>query len=216
MRLSFFWSRSFLSQRLVLWTLFISNLLGTIYGYYWYGGQLKYTWEHDLKWQIIFVPDSPTASLFFTLAILFLICGHKKTQGPLYYVRVIIEALAVVTSVKYGVWACAIIFAGAYHGESLIWQDWMLVASHLAMAVEALLFVRLFRFGAVAIGVAAAWTWLNDILDYTYDIFPWLPAPLYEHVREVAVFTSVLTGLSAAAALAAWMYRERLERKMSL
>ncbi|WP_195570922.1 DUF1405 domain-containing protein [Paenibacillus sp. 1001270B_150601_E10] len=211
MRLSFYWSRSFLSQRWVLWGLFIANLLGTIYGYYWYGAQLQYTWSHNLKWQIIFVPDSPTASLFFTLALLFLLFPMKESKGWLHVVRVLIEGLAVVTSVKYGIWACAIIFAGANLGEPLIWQDWMLVGSHLAMAVEALLFVRLFKFGPLAIAIAAAWTWLNDILDYTYDIFPWLPGPLYNHLGKVSMFTCILTGLSAAAALAAWMYRKHTD-----
>ena len=207
MPLSWFISRSFLQQRWVLWALFASNLLGTIYGYYWYKGQLAWTWDQNLQWLITFVPDSPTASLFFTLALLFLLFPPKRDAGWLRVVRVVIEALAVVTSIKYGVWACAMIIAGAAQGEALIWQDWMLMVSHTAMAVEALLYVRLFRFGAISLLVAALYTWLNDFIDYTYGIYPWLPYPLWDDVPAVAWFTVVLTGLSAATGFIAWRQR---------
>ena len=44
----------------------------------------------------IFVPDSPTASLFFTIAILAGLSGMNFK---------LIEALALITLVKYGLWA---------------------------------------------------------------------------------------------------------------
>jgi uncharacterized membrane protein YpjA len=49
-----------LGQRWILWFLLCVNLFGTIYGYLWYGYQLKETPFQFL----LFVPDSPTASLF--------------------------------------------------------------------------------------------------------------------------------------------------------
>ncbi|MGZ9584063.1 DUF1405 domain-containing protein [Paenibacillus marinisediminis] len=209
MQLSWYVSRSFLKQRWLLWALFISNFIGTIYGYYWYKQQLIQTWETKPHWLITFVPDSPTASLFFTLALLFLLFPPKRNSGILHIVRVIIEALAVVTSVKYGVWACAMIIAGTVQGEPLIWQDWMLMASHTAMAVEALLYVRLFRFGAVSLIIAGMYTWLNDVLDYTYDIYPWLPRTLWDDITAVAWFTFILTGISILAGFLAWRQREK-------
>jgi len=49
----------------MLYFLLVCNLLGTIYGYIWYGSQISIT-----QWQFIpFVPDSPTASLFLCIAI---------------------------------------------------------------------------------------------------------------------------------------------------
>ena len=48
-----------------MWLLFFVNLLGSIYGYIWYESQLSTTEPKFL----LFVPDSPTASLFFTLAL---------------------------------------------------------------------------------------------------------------------------------------------------
>ncbi|MFD1178748.1 DUF1405 domain-containing protein [Paenibacillus puldeungensis] len=196
MKLSLFWSRRFLSSRYFLWPLFICNLLGTVYGYIWYGGQLQYTWLNLPHWLIVFVPDSPTASLFFTLTLLFLLFPPKG--GRFFWLRTLLEGLAVVTNVKYGVWAVSIIFAGAYQGNELVWQDWMLVASHLAMAVEALLYVRLYKFGTMMLAAAGAWTFLNDMVDYSFQVYPWLPETLWDDVSQVMVFTVILTGASIA------------------
>lgn len=208
LKLSFFWSRSFLASRPFLWTLFLCNLLGTIYGYVWYEAQLRYTWENHALWQLIFVPDSPTASLFFTIALLFLLL--PKQLGRFHFLRGLIEGLAIVTSVKYGVWAVSMIFAGSAMGDSLGWQDWMLVASHLAMAVEALLYVRLFSLRAVMLVIAGAWTLLNDTVDYSYGVYPWLPRPLWEHVPAVAIFTVLLTLASVGVGYWALKYRDHI------
>ncbi|SMF87333.1 Uncharacterized membrane protein YpjA [Paenibacillus uliginis N3/975] len=191
MSVTYLWSREFLSKRLILWILLISNALGTVYGYIWYGGQLYNTAMEHPWWQLVFVPDSPTASLFFSLALIMLLYPPKQLAGMFF--QQLIEALAVVTSVKYGIWAVAMIFAGASQGSDLVWQDWMLVASHTAMAVEALIFVKLFHIRWTALTAAIAWTLLNDTVDYTYGIFPYLPGPLYDHLWAVEGFTYGLT-----------------------
>lgn len=197
---TYLWSREFLSKRLILWILLISNALGTIYGYIWYGGQLYNTAMNHPSWQLVFVPDSPTASLFFSLALIMLLYPPKQLAGLLF--QQLVEALAVVTSVKYGIWAVAMIFAGASQGSELIWQDWMLVASHTAMAVEALIFVKLFHIRWSALTVAVMWTLLNDTVDYTFGVFPYLPGPLYDHLGAVEAFTF---GLTLFSGLLAWI-----------
>lgn len=207
MKISFWWSREFLTSRGFLWLLFIFNLLGTIYGYYWYGNQIEYTLANNPLWQVIFVPDSPTASLFFTLSLMFLI--WSKPLENFRWIRVLLESLAVVTSVKYGVWAVSIIFAGAYQGNTIGWQDWMLVASHTAMAVEALLYVRFFKFGTGILIGAGLWTLLNDMVDYTFEVFPWLPAQLMDDLSSVRTFTITLTLLSV---LAGWLALRQAKR----
>lgn len=208
MSISFFWSRAFLTNRFLLWLLFWCNLVGTVYGYMWYGEQMEYTIANHAIWQVIFVPDSPTASLFFTLAVLFLLYPPKSLA--LKGFSLLIEALAVVTSVKYGIWAVSIIFAGAAQGDHLVWQDWMLVASHLTMAVEALLFVRFFRFGTIMLIPAAAWTFLNDIVDYTYGVYPWLPNELLDHLFAVQNFT---LGLTLFSVVLSWFVLRLAKRK---
>ncbi|OBA05758.1 hypothetical protein A9P44_13730 [Paenibacillus polymyxa] len=207
MSLSYLWSRSFLTSRPFLWLLFWCNLAGTVYGYIWYGGQLEYTLNYHPIWQIVFVPDSPTASFFFTISILFLLYSpHFKS---LKVIRQIMEALAVVTSVKYGVWASVIILWGVAQGGHMVWQDWMLIASHTAMAVEALLFVRFFSCKWIALGLATLWTLLNDTMDYTFGIYPYLPRTLTDDIPQVRAFTYMLTLVSIVTAWLAMLARNR-------
>lgn len=174
---------------------------GTLYGYYWYKDQLVNTWNFHPHWQIPFVPDSPTASLFFAAAVLWLwISPGPSRKGWVNGVRAVVEALGVVTSVKYGIWATAVIFAGQAQGDILEWQHWMLVIGHTAMAVCALLYARFFTFGGMALLAAAAWTFLNDTIDYSFGVYPYLPDQLDDDLAYVAAFTVALTALSTASA----------------
>lgn len=202
MGISFFWSRAFLLDRRFLWLLFIVNLLGTIYGYIWYGHQLQATAATEPWWMLPFVPDSPTASLFFTVALLYLLFPYARLSKLASASRLIIEALAVVCSVKYGIWAVVMIFAGQAQGDVLNWQHYMLVASHLGMAAEALLYFRFMkaRFGSLV--VATGWLYLNDTVDYTYGVYPYLPNELEDDISIVKWFTM---GLTAASFLCAWL-----------
>ncbi len=184
-------------HRGIIWLLFIVNVLGTIYGYIWYGNQLEYTAQNYPAWLLPFVPDSPTASLFFTIALFLLLYPPKGLKGTL--VRELIEALAVVTSVKYGIWAVGVIFAGGYQGDTVSWKDWMLVVSHTGMAVEALIYARFFSFRRM-LPVALLWTLANDMVDYSAGVYPWLPSVLDDDVTQVQYLTILLTLLSAAAA----------------
>ncbi|MCM3783990.1 DUF1405 domain-containing protein [Neobacillus mesonae] len=174
-----------------LWLLFWCNLLGTVYGYIWYGGQLEYTLNNYPSWLLVFVPDSPTASLFFTLSLLFLL--YPPAAKWLKNVGHVIQALAFVTSLKYGIWAVAMIVAGWSLGSDMMWQDFMLIASHLAMAVEVLLYARFFGFKLGSLVFAGVWTLLNDTLDYTQGIYPWLPDVVDAHINTVRNFTFTLT-----------------------
>jgi len=194
-------SRSLLLHPTTLWLMMLIYIPGTIYGYYWYKDQLERTWNENPHWQIPFVPDSPTASLFFAIAVLWLWVAPKLSKrGWVNGVRGIVEALGVVTSVKYGIWATAIIFAGWAQGDILQWEHWMLIIGHSAMAVTALIYARFFTFGGLALLAAAAWTFLNDTIDYRFDVFPYLPTPLYDDLFYVGLFTFLLTALSILAA----------------
>nr|WP_090574453.1 DUF1405 domain-containing protein [Paenibacillus sp. OV219] len=188
----------------MLWTLFWINAAGTIYGYIWYGQQIEYTIQNQSLWQVIFVPDSPTASLFFTLSLLFLLYPRLSKPTPIYIgARTIIEALGVVTSIKYGFWAVTMILAGGAQGDQLQWEHYMLIVSHLGMAIEALLFIRFFIFGRFAAFLALVWLLLNDSIDYTYFVFPWLPDELENNIGAIQSFTM---GLSVISLLLTWLF----------
>lgn len=198
--ISWLWSPSFLLNRRILWLLIVVNGLGTVYGYIWYGNQIEYTLTHMADWLLPFVPDSPTASLFFTLALIGLaLYGREEVKSG--WIRGFIEAFAVVTSIKYGIWAVWMIFMGASQGDAIVWQEWMLVGSHLGMAIEAMLFARFFGYRLAALVVVSVWTLLNDLLDYNQLIYPWLPDVLEDDLGWIEAFTITLSLLSIAAAL---------------
>jgi uncharacterized membrane protein YpjA len=200
---SYFWSKDFLLSKKMLWAFFISNLLGTVYGYEWYWAQMVDTIANYPVWYVYFVPDSPTASLFFTLSIGFLLMDRSLDQQPnkLYRaIRGFVEAFALITSFKYGIWAVAMIWTGAWQGVPVGWDGWMLTGSHLAMAVEALLFVRWYRYRLTAIIIVAIWTFWNDFMDYERGIFPRLPRELDDNLLTIEWFT---VGLSMTGILIA-------------
>ncbi|MBJ6363554.1 DUF1405 domain-containing protein [Paenibacillus sp. GCM10012307] len=208
-----FWDRSVLLNRAFLWLLFIVNAAGTVYGYIWYWNQLVYTYENHPFWQLVFVPDSPTASLFFTLSLLFLLFPPSRPGRLLTALRAVLEGLAVCTSIKYGVWAVVMIFAGTAQGDPLEWQHWMLVASHLGMALEALLYVRFMSFGRLGALAALLWLLLNDTMDYTFGIFPSLSRVLLDDLDAIEAFTYSLSLFSFLVTLLALAFRRRQNGK---
>lgn len=214
MGFSWFWSRQFLFSRSTLWLVTLFYIPGTIYGYIWYGDQLKQVWTDQPAWLIPFVPDSPTASLFFIVALLWLwIRPAPSSKRWVNSLRGLIEALGVVTSVKYGIWATVIIVWGYMQGDPIVWQHWMLIIGHLAMAVMALLYARFLTFGIILLIAAGVWTFLNDLIDYAYGVFPYLPEMLDDDLFYVELFTFLLTTCSIiASAIAKFAFVEREKR----
>ncbi|SHE42683.1 Uncharacterized membrane protein YpjA [Seinonella peptonophila] len=181
----FLFIKKILMQRWFLITLFIVNFLGTIYGFYWYKNQLAVT---PPQW-LIFVPDSPTASAFFTVVLwLFIMGRHHKW----------LEAFAAITLFKYGIWAVVMIIWGGIldprpFTDALVWEQYMLIVSHLGMSVQALLYIPFYRFTNREIVGVSIWTLLNDFLDYTINIHPWLTAQLEQIPQVVGSFTLFLS-----------------------
>ncbi|MFC4617791.1 DUF1405 domain-containing protein [Camelliibacillus cellulosilyticus] len=178
--MSFF--RTFLMNKVILGLLFTVNLLGTLYGYYWYKDQLAATPSYFLP----FVPDSPTASLFFCIVLWFFLLDK---HAPLF------EALAVTSLFKYGVWAVGMNIASGFTGYHLEFGNYMLIVSHACMAIEGLLYTPFFRLKPWHLAVAAIWLLHNEIIDYVFDMMPQYP-PLepYKHLIGYLTFwLSILT-----------------------
>lgn len=162
--------------------LFIVNLLGTIYGYVWYQSQLAITPKIFLP----FVPDSPTASLFFTIFLLFFLFNRHLPY---------IEALAVTSLFKYGVWAVAMNLFTLYVEGALSWQGYMLIASHAAMAIQGLLYIPYYKFELRHLAFAGIILLHNEIIDYVFGMMP-VYSSLTNYMREIGYFTfwlSILT-----------------------
>jgi uncharacterized membrane protein YpjA len=173
--------KALLMARPVLWALFISNLLGSIYGFYWYKNQLA-----DTAWYWNFlVPDSPTSSTFYTLVLLLWLL---RRSSPL------IEMLSMVTNIKYGIWACGVIVTYWAADGTTDPANIMLLVSHAGMAIEVILYNFAYRFDWRYLWIGAVWLLYNDFADYVYGIHPWLQDDRF--LAEVTFWTPVLTILT--------------------
>ncbi|MBB6452220.1 putative membrane protein YpjA [Salirhabdus euzebyi] len=164
-----------LMDKRVLLLLFVINVLGTIYGYYWYRSQLSVTPAKFL----IFVPDSPTASLFFVFVLLAFILNKNIPY---------IEALAFVTLVKYGVWAVVMNLLTYKVTGTLDPIAFMLIVSHGAMAVQAILYSPFYRIKWWHLTIAAIWTLHNDVIDYVFEMMP-VYGRLTQYMNQIGYFT---------------------------
>lgn len=165
-----------LRERWILFILLVANLVGTIYGYWWYKEQLAITPAHFY----LFVPDSPTASLFLVFVLAMFLF---KKNWPL------MEAFAAVTLIKYGIWAVVMNIAAGLAGATLTWENYMLIASHGAMAIQALIFAPYFRVKAWHLIAASIWTLHNDIIDYVFGMHPWVSRTLIDNIAQIGYFT---------------------------
>lgn len=189
--------KSLLTNPLVLLALFIVNVAGTLYGYWWYESQLVDTPAHFL----IFVPDSPTASLFFCIFLYFFLQGKNVPY---------IEALGMVTLFKYGIWAVMMNLLTLVVEGELVWQGYMLIASHGAMALQGLLYAPFYKIKLRHLFVAAVWTLHNDVIDYVYGMMPRYSS-LNVYMEHIGYFTF---WLSMASILVAYLLTVRKNVKI--
>lgn len=134
-----------------------ANLLGTLFGFYYYSDQLLST--DPLLW--IFVPASPIATLLFAASI-YLNVNDRGLS--------LLDALAFVANFKYGLWTvfCLTYYSEIFFtGNSLGLYSFMLV-SHLLMAFQAFMLFKWENIGLKALFFAFGWYLFNDLIDYTF------------------------------------------------
>ncbi|MEA3319049.1 MAG: DUF1405 domain-containing protein [Bacillota bacterium] len=180
------WFIHLLKTPVMLWLVLIINVLGTIYGYIWYGYQLAETPAIFL----IFVPDSPTASLFFCFVLVGFI--FKKNFK-------LFEALAIITLVKYGIWAVVMNILTLMENGYLPIEGYMLIVSHGAMAVQGVLYSPYYRFKLWHLVAAGIWTLHNDVIDYVFKMMPWYGS-LMKYLPQIGYFTFWLSIFSIGVA----------------
>ncbi|PNZ35967.1 DUF1405 domain-containing protein [Staphylococcus lutrae] len=148
-----------LYQRNFLILMLVCNILGTIYGYIWYGSQLMHTpWYF---WP--FVPDSPTATLFLVISLCLTLCNKKSA---------IIDTLAFVTLIKYGIWAVIMNMMLFIEDQTLYIMGVMLMISHGIMAIQAFIFLPQFKFTLTSLATTVMWVFHNDVIDYVFHQYP--------------------------------------------
>jgi len=144
-----------------LWILFFLNLIGSIYGFYWYRNQLAET-HGILK---LFVPDSPTASMLFTLGLFMTLIKKPKP---------FLMLMACGWLIKYGLWAVIINTHFYLIGGNYTFTNFHLTLSHLGMAAEGLIFLNDVEYDKHHLFFLISLMILSDILDYKLGIHPWL------------------------------------------
>ncbi|MDF2037170.1 DUF1405 domain-containing protein [Cytobacillus oceanisediminis] len=180
------WIYPLLGSRAMLILLLIINTAGTIYGYIWYKWQLVDTPPIFL----LFVPDSPTASLFFMFVLIAFLLGKN---WPLF------EALAIVTLIKYGIWAVVMNLLVYQVTGELDPVALMLIFSHGAMAVQGVLYAPFYRFKVWHLVLTGIWTLHNDVIDYVFFMLPRYPI-LNLYTPQIGYFTFWLSLFSLGTA----------------
>ncbi|GAW93188.1 DUF1405 domain-containing protein [Calderihabitans maritimus] len=163
--------------------LLVINLPGALLGYLWYVRQLQET--PFIYWPV--VPDSPLSATFFSLTLLFWWFGKRVP---------VLELIAFCSVIKYGIWAGVIILSYWFSGGSQSYMEWLLLISHIGMALEGFIYLRYMRPGYSEIGLTVAWLAFNDLMDYGFGLHPYL---FTAGQLPLALLSAVaLTGLLAA------------------
>jgi uncharacterized membrane protein YpjA len=193
-----YWLKYILQDKRFLRLMLIINILGTIYGYIWYGSQLA---ETPIKF-LAFVPDSPTASLFFVIVLIGFLLKRNFS---------LFEALAIVTLFKYGIWAVVMNVLVYVVTGSLGIAGLMLIFSHLGMAVQGLLYAPFYRIKPIHLILTGIWTLHNDVIDYVFGMMPRYSI-LDEYIPQIGYFTF---WLSIVSLLLAYVLTTKGENKRS-
>ena len=170
------------------WPIVAINLLGTAFGFYYYGFQFSI--EPVVTWP--FVPDSPVATLFIAGSLAMWKLGRNQEW---------LNALAFFGCIKLGAWTPFVLLA--FKSEFSFLHPLMynfLFWSHLAMVAEAFLIHRYSRFPPAAIAVAVLWYGFNDLVDY---FVPIVGTPHHTLIPAEPVVGGVVTHVAPAHTIAA-------------
>ena len=172
------------------WLVVAVNLAGTAFGFYYYSPQLAQTPVE--MW--VFVPDSPMATLFMTLAL-----ASWKLGRPQQW----LIALAFFGNIILGGWTVWVHLA--------FWEQFsylhpamrqFLIWSHAAMVAQAFLLHRIGDFPPWAVGVATLWYGVDTTVDYFIPVRGDLHHTFLPADREAAMFLGAdALGVAAAGAV---------------
>jgi len=168
------------------WPVAIVNLLGTLFGFWYYAGQPVNLMPPLLGGQLgaapvtayPLIPDSPVATMFIGLS---LVAWRLDLDAePLHM-------LAFFGCIKLGLWTPYVQLVLNGSAGIVPWLYWFLILSHAAMAVEAFLIHRYATFSVGSVAVALAWYGFNDVVDY---FWPVLEGPHHTWLRAEPFLSS--------------------------
>jgi uncharacterized membrane protein YpjA len=198
------------------WPVALVNLVGTVFGFWYYAGQPFELAPPLVEGQLgvaplaayPLIPDSPVATLFIGLSLV--AWKLDIDADPLH-------VLAFFGCIKLGLWTPYVQLGVNGLGNLALWLYWFLICSHLAMALEAFLIHRYAAVSVPSVALALAWYGFNDVVDYFVPVLdgphhtwlraePFLAAGVPDHTVPAhdlaAAWAVVLTFLATFLALA--------------
>jgi uncharacterized membrane protein YpjA len=182
------------------WPIAIVNLVGTLFGFWYYAGRPPLFAPPLVEGQLAaapvaawpLIPDSPVATMLIGLSLV--AWRLDLDADPLH-------ALAFFGCIKLGLWTPFVQLVINGPEGIAAWLYWFLVTSHLAMVAEAFVIHRYARFGVGSVAIAAAWYGLNDLVDYFLSV---LGGPHHTWLRAEFTASGVDHALAAHDVAAAW------------
>jgi uncharacterized membrane protein YpjA len=170
------------------WHIALVNLVGTLFGFWYYAGRPTELSPPLLEGQLgvapvaayPLIPDSPVATMFIGLS---LVAWRLDWDADALHV------LAFFGCIKLGLWTPYVQLVLNGSGGIAAWLYWFLILSHLAMAVEAFLIHRYADFRVGSVAIALLWYGGNDLVDYFVPVFEgphhtWLRAEIVDGVVD--------------------------------
>lgn len=145
----------------LVWLLIAVNLVGTLFGFWYYTPQLSAT--PVVMWPL--VPVSPLATLYMALSLLLWRGGFTGRFAQL------IHVLAFIGCLKYGLWSVYVqlFIEDVTPIPFLLWQ--FLIWSHAGMVLQAFVIQRYAEFPLWALALATMWYTINDVFDFFLTVF---------------------------------------------
>jgi uncharacterized membrane protein YpjA len=181
--------KGLLFDRRALYLVIAANLLGTLFGFYYYLPQISE--NNPLLW--IFIMDSPLSTLFVALSLIFYLRSRQKE---------FLNHLAFIGNFKYGLWTVFVLF---HYLESFLAMRGTLLfsflaLSHFLMFIQAFLVLDYLEFDYRYLVVAASFFLVNDLLDYGLGIHSTLPE-VNGFTDPAGIAAILLTALSVVSLL---------------
>jgi len=182
------------------WPVALVNLVGTVFGFWYYAGQPFEFAPPLIEGQLgvaplaayPLIPDSPVATMFIGLSLV--AWKLDLDADPLH-------VLAFFGCIKLGLWTPYVQLGINGLGTLELWLYWFLILSHLAMAVEAFLIHRYAAFTVPSVALALAWYGFNDVVDY---FWPVLEGPHHTWLRAEFGVDGLSHAVPAHDLAAAW------------
>lgn len=168
----------------MLWVILVFQILGSIYGYYWYKEQLIQTpWYYWL-----FTWDCPFYATLFSVWLLSYLRNTQLHRNSLF------TTLTWTGLIKYGLWTVVIVQDSYFQGSAITMDSLGLQISHVILLIEGFILISTAQFRYILIAVC--WLILNDVMDYIVGTYPWiLPQQVYL-AKWLAISMTVLLSVS--------------------